>query len=103
MCVASDPLCPFADGIIGIPMSEQATPITVAEFEPLARERMAGRSGAWDYYAGGAGDERTVADNRAAWDRLRIRPRVLVDVSARDVSTSAFGVSLPHPIVVAPT
>ena len=84
-------------------MSEQATPITVSDFEPLARELMAARAGAWDYYAGGAGDERTLADNRAAWDRIRLRPRVLVDVSSRDLSTSAFGVGLPHPIVVAPT
>jgi 4-hydroxymandelate oxidase len=84
-------------------MSEQATPITVADFESLARERMAALPGAWDYYAGGAGDERSLADNRAAWDRLRLRPRVLVDVSSRDLSTTAFGVALAHPIVVSPT
>lgn len=84
-------------------MSEQAAPITVAEFEPLALERMAARPGAWDYYAGGAGDERTLAGSRAAWDRLRLRPRVLVDVSTRVLSTSAFGTPLAHPIVVAPT
>lgn len=84
-------------------MSEQATPITVADFENLARERMADRREAWDYYAGGAGDERTLAANRAAWDRIRIRPRVLVDVSARDLATSAFGITLAHPIVVCPT
>jgi 4-hydroxymandelate oxidase len=96
-------LCPFADGIIGEPMTEQATPITVSDFEPLARERMSATPGAWDYYAGGAGDERTLADNRLAWDRLRLRPRVLVDVSDRDLATAAFGVALSHPIVVAPT
>ena len=43
--------------------------------------------GAWDYYAGGAGDERSLAENRAAWDRIRLLPRVLVDVSRRDPST----------------
>ena len=95
--------CPVAGGIIGVLMSEQAMPITVAEYEPLARERMAATPAAWDYYAGGAGDERSLADNREAWDRLRLRPRMLVDVSQRDLSTSAFGASLPHPIVVAPT
>lgn len=84
-------------------MSEQATPITVSDFEPIARERMAGTRGAWDYHAGGAGDERSLADNRAAWDRLRLRPRVLVDVSSRDLSTSAFDFALEHPIIVAPT
>ncbi|MGH2417849.1 MAG: alpha-hydroxy acid oxidase [Candidatus Limnocylindria bacterium] len=84
-------------------MSEQATPITLADFETLARERMAATPAAWDYYAGGAGDERTLADNRAAWDRLRLRPRMLVDVANRDLSVEAFGLALPHPIVVAPT
>lgn len=78
-----------------------ATPITVSEFEPLARARM-DRS-AWEYYAGGAGDELTLADNRDAWNRLRLRPRVLVDVSAVNPATSAFGVPLQHPLIVAPT
>ena len=93
----------FRGGIIRVPMSERATPITVADFEQLARDRMAATPGAWDYYAGGAGDERTLADNRAAWDRLRLRPRMLVDVSSRDLGTAAFGIRLPHPIVVCPT
>jgi 4-hydroxymandelate oxidase len=78
-----------------------ATPINVSELEPLARARM--EPGAWDYYAGGAGDELTVADNREAWNRLRLRPRVLVDVSKVDLATSAFGATLAHPVIVAPT
>ena len=82
-------------------MTETPVPITVAEFEPIARDRM--DPGAWDYYAGGAGDERTLHDNVEAWNRLRLRPRVLVDVAKRDLATSAFGRALPHPIVVAPT
>ena len=84
-------------------MSDQHTPISVADYEPLARERMAATPGAWDYYAGGAGDELSLADSRTAWNRLRLRPRVMVDVSSRDLATAAFGVSLPHPIIVAPT
>ncbi|HKV83219.1 MAG TPA: alpha-hydroxy-acid oxidizing protein, partial [Ktedonobacterales bacterium] len=36
---------------------------------------------AWDFYATGVGDEETLAENRAAFARLRLRPRVLVDVS----------------------
>ena len=76
-------------------------PITLADLEPLAQARM--DPAAWDYYAGGAGDELTIAGNRDAWNRRRLRPRVLVDVSAVDVSTAAFGVALDHPIVVAPT
>ncbi len=76
------------------------SPITLADFEALARAII--EPGAWDYYAGGAGDERSLADNRAAWDRLRLRPRVLVDVSRRDLATDAFGTSLAHPVIVAP-
>ena len=86
--------------IIGA-MSDQALPLTVAEYEPLARSRV--EPGAWDYQAGGAGDELSLAENLAAWDRIRLRPRVLVDVSSRDLRTSAFGVALEHPIIVAPT
>ncbi|MEO6578073.1 MAG: alpha-hydroxy acid oxidase, partial [Candidatus Limnocylindria bacterium] len=76
-------------------------PITVAEFEPLARDAVG--AGAWGYYAGGAGDERSLADAPAAWDRVRLRPRVLVDVSHLNLATSAFGSHLEHPIIVAPT
>ena len=58
-------------------MSEQIRPLTVAEYEPLARARV--EPGAWDYQAGGAGDELSLADNVAAWNRIKLRPRVLVD------------------------
>ncbi|MEO6346069.1 MAG: alpha-hydroxy acid oxidase [Candidatus Limnocylindria bacterium] len=82
-------------------MTDARCPITVADYERLARERV--DAGAWDYQSGGSGDERSLADNLAAWDRLRLRPRVLVDVASRDLSTVAFGVALEHPIIVAPT
>ena len=86
---------------LSVRMTDAPRPITVAEYEPLARARV--DPGAWDYQAGGAGDEVSLADNRAAWDRIRLRPRVLVDVSSRTTATTALGVSLAHPIVVAPT
>ncbi len=82
-------------------MTDTPTPLTLADYEAAAASLI--EATAWDYYAGGAGDERTLADNRAAWDTLRLRPRVLVDVSSRDLSTAAFGVSLAHPVIVAPT
>lgn len=81
-------------------MTHADRPITVTEYEPLARQAM--DQGAWDYYAGGAGDERSLTGARDAWDRLRLCPRILVDVASRDVSTRAFGHSLAHPIIVAP-
>ena len=81
-------------------MTDAERPIAVADYEPLARSVV--EPGPWDYYAGGAGDEVSLADARAAWDRLRLRPRVLVDVTSRDLSTSAFGTPLSHPVIVAP-
>ncbi|MEH3033690.1 MAG: alpha-hydroxy acid oxidase [Aeromicrobium erythreum] len=58
--------------------------------------------GAHGYFAGGAGDEITLRDNGAAWSRFALHPRVLVDVSARDLSTTLLGRRRPNPVVVAP-
>jgi isopentenyl diphosphate isomerase/L-lactate dehydrogenase-like FMN-dependent dehydrogenase len=76
-------------------------PLTVDEYEQLARERM--DRAAYDYYAGAAGDERTLADNRQAFDRLKLRPRVLVDVSAIDTHTTVAGHAIDLPVMLAPT
>ncbi|HZI16649.1 MAG TPA: alpha-hydroxy acid oxidase [Myxococcus sp.] len=57
----------------------------------------------FDYYAGGAGDEATLADNPAAWARVRLRPRVMRDVSSVRTTVELFGTRLASPILVAPT
>lgn len=75
--------------------------LCVADYEPLARARVP--AAYWDYVAGGSGAERTLAANRAAFDRVALRPRVLVDVSTRDTATTLLGVALTAPIGVAPT
>jgi len=54
------------------------------------------------YAAGGAGEERTVAANRTAFDRWRIRPRVLRGVETRDLSVRLFGRERPMPLVLSP-
>ena len=54
------------------------------------------------YYASGAEDEATLADNRAAWRRWRVLPRVMVDVSAVDTRADLLGRTLAAPILVAP-
>ncbi len=77
-----------------------ANPLNLREYEALARERMTGAS--FDYYAGGAEDEITVADNEAAWRRLRLHPRVLVDVSNVDCGTSVLGTPVAMPVLTAP-
>jgi 4-hydroxymandelate oxidase len=69
--------------------------------EALARERLP--QAVFDYFAGGSGEEATLADNIAAWARLRLRPRVLRDVSSVDISTELLGVKLAAPVLVAPT
>jgi 4-hydroxymandelate oxidase len=56
----------------------------------------------FDYFAGGAGDEQTVAENAAAWRRVWIRPRVMVDVSAVDISCELLGRRLELPLLLAP-
>ncbi len=54
------------------------------------------------YYAGGAADELTLRDNVAAWQRLRLLPRVLTGVAERDLSVTVLNRRRPHPVIVAP-
>jgi 4-hydroxymandelate oxidase len=56
-----------------------------------------------DYYAAGAGDEISVAEATVAWDRLRLRPHGLVDVSQVSTATSVLGTEVRTPVLVAPT
>jgi 4-hydroxymandelate oxidase len=70
------------------------------EYESQAAEKLS--TMAWDYYASGAWDEVTLRDNRAAFERVRLRPRMLVDVSQRDLSLTLLGRSLSMPILIAP-
>ena len=68
-------------------------------------ERIAGTvlsPGAAAYYDGGAWDESTLADNVAAFERWRFRPRVLVDVAERDLSVEVLGRRWATPFGTAP-
>ncbi len=76
-------------------------PINVRDFEELAATRL--EATAWDYYRGGAEDEVTLHANLAAFERVRLRPRVLVDVSSVNASTTVLGTSVSMPVLVAPT
>lgn len=76
-------------------------PVNIAEYEALARERI--ERGAFDYIAGGAGDEITLRENRAAFDRIQLLPRVLVDVAIVDPAVQVFGGAVAFPVLVAPT
>jgi isopentenyl diphosphate isomerase/L-lactate dehydrogenase-like FMN-dependent dehydrogenase len=72
----------------------------VHDFEALARERLDEMS--WEYLRGGAGDETTLRENRAAFDRLQFRARVLVDVGTVDTRTTVLGTEIASPVLVAP-
>ena len=76
-------------------------PVNVHDYEIRARERM--DAAAFDYYAGGAGDELTLAANRAAFERVWLRPRMLAGVQEVDLSTSWLGERVSMPIGLAPT
>jgi 4-hydroxymandelate oxidase len=80
----------------------QAVPraVTVDDLEEAAR-RVLPRT-VYDYYAGGAGDEWTLRENRRSFERWVLRPRVLTDVSSVDPSTTVLGRPLPMPVLVAP-
>ena len=73
--------------------------VSLFDFEGVAQRRISHM--VWEYYSGVA-DEITLRWNREAYDRLRLRPRVLVDVSRIDTRTKLFGQELAHPILLAP-
>ena len=58
--------------------------------------------GAWAYLCGGAGDEITLRENLAAWQRLRLRPRVLQPLAGGHTRLDLLGHRLAHPILIAP-
>jgi lactate 2-monooxygenase len=75
-------------------------PMEFLALEERARRVMTKRGFA--YVAGGAGNEQTMVANRVALDRWRIVPRMLRDVSRRDLSLTLFSERLPTPLILAP-
>jgi lactate 2-monooxygenase len=86
--------------LAGVRGRRPAIPFDSTKLERLAQRRMSPQ--AYAYVAGGAGAERTIAANRTAFDRWKIVPRVLRDVSDRDLSVELFGRRLPTPFLLAP-
>uniref|UniRef100_UPI003D0A43C4 alpha-hydroxy-acid oxidizing protein n=1 Tax=Haliangium sp. TaxID=2663208 RepID=UPI003D0A43C4 len=76
-------------------------PVNLMDFERVAAETV--DPVAWAYYASGANDELTLRENRAAFERLRLHYRVLVDVSERSLVTTLLGHRLSMPVALAPT
>jgi len=75
--------------------------LTAADFRRAAEPLV--DAAVWDFIEGGAEDERTLAANVAAFERVRLRPRVLVDVSACDTAVELFGARFATPLGIAPT
>jgi (S)-mandelate dehydrogenase len=75
--------------------------VNVADLRAIAKRRLP--RFVFDYVDGGAEDERTLAGNRAAFERLRFAPRTLVDVSRRELSCNLLGAPSKLPVVVGPT
>ena len=72
----------------------------LADFEPLARKKLT--TMAYEYIAGGAGDEITLRANIAAFDAIHLMPQILTDVSRVDTSMELLGQKFRFPILLAP-
>ncbi|NET39431.1 MAG: alpha-hydroxy-acid oxidizing protein [Cyanothece sp. SIO1E1] len=78
----------------------RTTPINLFEYESQAQQHLSAM--AWDYYISGAWDEITLQSNRAAFAQFQLRPRMLTDVSQRNLSIQLLGQPQPLPILIAP-
>lgn len=87
----------YQDGVHG---RRPVVPTDFAGLEAAARRKMSPK--AWAYVHGGAGAGLTMDANRAAFDRWQIVPRVLRDVSQRDLGIELFGSRLASPLLIAP-
>ena len=81
-------------------MNAASPAVTLADYEPLARAAV--DETAWAYLAGGAADEITLRENRAAWDAWRLLPRVLRPLAGGHTRQTLLGRDWPHPIMLAP-
>ena len=75
-------------------------PVNIWDYERLAEDKLDANAHA--YFAGGAGDEVTLRDNVAAFERRKLRPRVLVDVAEVSTATTVLGTEIALPVVIAP-
>ena len=82
-------------------MADPARAYSIEDLRCMARRRLP--RAVFDFFDGGAEDELTLRDNRAAFERVRLAPRVLVDVSAPDLSCEILGGPSKQPFVIAPT
>jgi 4-hydroxymandelate oxidase len=87
-------------GIRAAASEEAVQAVTLSDFRSLAERAI--EPAAWDYIDGGGWDEVSLARNEAAWRSFQFRPRVLVDVSRVDPSTTFLGRPSATPVAIAP-
>ena len=75
-------------------------PVNIFEFQELAEQRLSKPEA--DFIAGGATDEITLRRTRAVYDSIMLRPRMLVDISQRDLSTTVLGQRIEIPVMLDP-
>jgi len=75
--------------------------LAIKDYEQAAKSKI--DEAFFEYYAGGAADELTLKENRASYGRIKLLPRVLADVSERDMSTNILGQEISFPLIIAPT
>src|SRR5262249_17728466 len=75
-------------------------PVNIWDYERLAKDKLEANAAA--YYFGGSGDEVTLRDNVAAFERRKLRPRVLVDVTSVSTKTTVLGTEIALPVLIAP-
>ncbi|KAJ8350929.1 hypothetical protein SKAU_G00260590 [Synaphobranchus kaupii] len=75
--------------------------VCLTDFEEYAKEHLS--KATWDYYAAGADECCTRDDNLLAYKRIRLRPRILRDVSISDTRTTVQGTEISFPVGIAPT
>ena len=82
-------------------MTELSRAVSIEDLRRLARKRLP--RAIFDFFDGGAEDEVTLRENRAAFERVRLLPKVLVDVSAVDPKIEILGETAGFPLAIAPT
>jgi len=87
----------YARGLAG---ETPAIPLLAGELQERARQVLSPE--AYGYVAGGAGAELTVRANLQAFERFQIVPRMLRDVSQRELGCSLLGTAMPAPLLLAP-
>jgi (S)-mandelate dehydrogenase len=73
----------------------------IADLRDLARRRLP--KGVFEFFDRGNGDEVAVVNNRAAFERIKLNPHMLVDTSQRSLATTLYGRPLAMPLIVGPT